>query len=361
MTGTLTRPRLGRVRTAIVVVPPARRRSAARRARLAVGVFAAVVVAANVGLAVGMDTAFPQLRDPEFGRRLTRLTARIAEDPGRPMVVALGSSRVAIGLSPAAAHAARPDGPRVFNMGLYGAGPVTQAIALRRLLAAGVRPAGVLVEWWPAFARGGGGYDEHLRTDPHRLLPVDVEAVRDYFPDPAATEATMRHVRRVPWYEHRIRLMGQTLPGWLPWHARPDGPWDKLDPWGWQPGADDAPPPAERFARVNYAHLFYRKLFADYRVSPAAERALRDTLALCRDHGIPAALVWLPESSEFRGWAAGAADADLARLRADTGVPLIDARTWVPDPHLGDGFHLTRPGAAMFSARLAAELPAVIR
>jgi hypothetical protein len=324
-------------------------------ARRAVLTFVLAVVAANIGLSVGMDHLFPSVRDPEYGRRLSRLQARTAEHPGRPVVLVLGSSRAAMGVRPEFMND-DPAGPLAFNFSVVGSGPVMQVMTLRRLLADGVTPAAVVVEYWPAFMREDGPYAEEVRIDKHRLLPQDRPFVRDYFADPDQAEAIMDDIRHVPWSAHRLRLVSQAVPGWLPYDRRQDGPWAKLDPWGWLPGFEDDPPPAERAARHDNAATYYVPLFAGFEVSPVADRAFREVVTTCRARGVRVALAWLPESTEFRGWytpqARRRGEDYLAAVRTEYGLPVIDARDWVPDRHIADGFHLTRPGAEAFSRKL---------
>ena len=45
-------------------------------------------------------------------------------------------------------------------------------------------------------------------------------------------------------------------------------------------------------------------------------------------------------------------DEHLRRVVDELRVPLIDARGWVPDEDLPDGFHLTQAGAAKFTRKL---------
>src|SRR5262245_8761291 len=49
----------------------------------------------QVVLAVAIDCWLGAVRDPEFAGKLERLQARLAEAPGRPLVLMLGSSRTA--------------------------------------------------------------------------------------------------------------------------------------------------------------------------------------------------------------------------------------------------------------------------
>jgi hypothetical protein len=307
------------------------------------------------------ETAFPQLRDPEYGRRATALRARLAEHPGRPLVLVVGSSRTCMGLSPSAweevrpAAPGRPD-PLLFNMGLVGGGPVIELMALRRAYADGFRPDAVVLEFWPPFLREDGPFFEPARIDHARLSAGDVPLVRDYFPDPDATEARMRRDRFQVVYETRHRFLAQLAPRWQPWDRRLELAWGGLDGWGWLPGLDEFPAkPDERAKRLAHCEPIYRGQFAGYTVHPLADKALRESVALARSQGSKVALAYLPESTEFRGWmppeVERTAQDYLARLRRELDVPVIDARLWLDDGFLVDGFHLSRRGAAEFSRR----------
>src|SRR5262245_57394681 len=104
-----------------------------------------------------------ELRDPQYACKADKL-ARLLDRPGpRPFtVVMLGSSRTAFGLDagrlerPCADGGARPPvGPLlVFNFGIPGAGPLTELLTLRRLLAGGTRPDHVLIEVLPPLLAG---------------------------------------------------------------------------------------------------------------------------------------------------------------------------------------------------------------
>ena len=92
--------------------PPRRRRP---WAALAAGV--AAFLASGLALLWCAEGARPELGDPEYGRKLARLRARRAGRPGRLLVLALGSSRVAMGLRPGLLRASAGD-PLVFNFGI---------------------------------------------------------------------------------------------------------------------------------------------------------------------------------------------------------------------------------------------------
>src|SRR5438034_376226 len=79
----------------------------------------------------------PRLRDPQYGNKLRTLRQRLRRERGRPLIVALGSSRVNMGFRPdvIASHApASGDSPLLFNFGLNAAGPIMELLCLRRLL-----------------------------------------------------------------------------------------------------------------------------------------------------------------------------------------------------------------------------------
>src|SRR5947208_7902672 len=88
-------------------------------------------------LAVYVDQAAPAVRDPEFYLLEGMLRDRMAERPGRPTAMFLGSSRVAHGFD--AKRAAGDHGAVVFNFGVPGSGPYFQTVMMDRLREDGVR------------------------------------------------------------------------------------------------------------------------------------------------------------------------------------------------------------------------------
>ena len=333
-----------------------------RHAARSVCSFVATLLAANVALVVALDRAPPRWHDPEYGKRLGLLIERRREQPGRPFVVALGSSRVAIGLHPASLPAASSCGPALFNMALVGSGPVMELICFRRLLADGVRPDAVLIEYWPAFLHEAGSYHEAARFDVHRLRPCDERAVCENFPDPARRLRDWHVARALPLRTHRQNVWNQLLPGGLPRSARIDGLWTRIDPWG-RLADRDTVGDAERLTLKDVHTDYYRGLFVGYEVSEVADRGLRQLLRECAEAGIPAALLLMPDSPAFAEWVPPdavrrAADHE-RQLRADLAVPVIDARGWIAAAHLPDRVHLLTPGAAEFTRRLHGELARV--
>ena len=339
----------------------ARRGACARRrsARRAVWWFVAGAALLHAASFLAMDVVWPRLRDPEYGRRAERLRARVAEQPDRPLVVVVGSSRTAMGVRPGAWEAARPGArrdPLLFNVSVIGAGPIQELITVHRVFADGFRPAVVLIEYWPMFLRQDHPYAEWSRIEPRRLRFDDLPVARGYFPDPGAVERRMRSARWNPLTENGYQWLAQTAPEWLPPHARIDGTWRDLDRWGWRPGPEASPkerPEVMRQLAVNLSPWL-----AGHTIHPASDRALRQAVAVARANGARVGFVRMPESDAFRRACppeyTSAALAHVRALSAELGAPVIDARLWSADEEIGDGLHLTPAGATAFTVRLGA-------
>lgn len=332
-----------------------------KSARFALGSFVLAVLGLHAVAFVALDELRPGVRDPEYARRVRELRARIAENPGRPVVLVVGSSRAAMGVRPAEWEAVRPailgqPDPLIFNMSLLGGGPIMELMVLRRAYADGLQPDVVLLEFWPPYLHSQGMWAETDRIAPDRLYPIDRQIVQDYFPDPGKVERQLRQYRWNPVWAARQRLLVQLLPKWLPNNKRMDWTWDTVDGWGWKPGFDYPPGPTpERTAMLGQCHDIYRPLFHSYRVSPDALRAIREAVELARSHGAHVGFVFMPEASEFRSWypprVERLAREHLTNLSRELAVPVIDARLWMDDGLFVDGFHLSRIGAAEFTRK----------
>jgi hypothetical protein len=104
--------------------PPRRMR---RRQRLAAQMRACLLwglaffLAAQLGMLLGTQYLWPQLRDPEYGYKLALLRRHRAAEPDRPLLVLLGSSRTGQGIRPgvlADLPATNGRTPLVFNLSL---------------------------------------------------------------------------------------------------------------------------------------------------------------------------------------------------------------------------------------------------
>jgi hypothetical protein len=353
---------LARLVAVITSAPPrpAARASRRRAARVALGTFVFGAVFLHLAALFAMDVAWPQLRDPEYGRRTAQLSERVVEHPDRPLVLVVGSSRSAMGVRPGAWEAVRPGTPHdplLFNLSVVGAGPITELLVMRRALADGFRPAVVLLEFWPPLLHQDGTYADAKGFVPVRLRRDDCPVIRDYFPNPDRMENAMRTSRVNVLSANRNRLMLQAVPHWVPFTGRVDQTWAGLDKWGWLPGMDPAPEDAETRRRLTDRNreVCCARL-AECAIHPDSDRALREVVATVRASGARVGFLYLPESTEFQGWYPPAVEAAsrayLTALSGELGVPVIDARRWMDDRELADGFHLSRVGAARFTARL---------
>jgi hypothetical protein len=105
-------------------------------------------LAGRVGFAIDVGPA--DHLDPEYAEHERILLDRLAENPGRPLVLAVGSSRTVFGLHAARLSTGACDPPAtVFNFALKGAGPGLERLVLRRLADRGVRPDLLFVEVLP--------------------------------------------------------------------------------------------------------------------------------------------------------------------------------------------------------------------
>lgn len=316
--------------------------------------------ALQVLLAVAIELRFPELRDPEFGRKATRLDARITSTAARPYtVVMLGSSRVLFGFdarrleAPLASAAGRP--AVVYNFGLTGAGPLAELLTLRRLLARGRRPDLLLVEVLPALLSERCDEREHFPA--LRLWRADLPLLERYG---ARLRADWWAAQPVPWYEHRFAILSLLLPHLLPDALRQDWAWG-CDECGWA-RSDGEMTAEQRRAAEERARREYGHLLADFRPGERACRALRELLDTCRRERIPVTLVLMPEATTFQALygpeARSRTDALLADLGRDYGMPVLDARAWVADDGFWDSHHLKGAGAVAFTDRLGRSLEA---
>lgn len=313
----------------------------------------------QVGLTWAMEQWRPELSDPEYGRKRARLQERMAEAPvHRPLVLALGSSRSAMGFRPDVLGSADSQKPVIFNYALVGAGPVMELCCLRRLLADGIHPDVVLVESWPPFWYQEHGYAEENRLHVNRLGWNDLCLLCDYSVRSDELVRSWWQARVLPGYFGRFVFMNLLVPCWLSPQNRMDSNWRDLDQWGWL----ECPYPrdAESYRlRVEQAHQYYAPIFEQFRISEVADRTQRELLSLCQRERIAVALVLMPEGSDFRGWypapVQDQVDAYLAELKREFGTRVIDARTWTTDEDMLDGFHLIPRGAAAYTQRLVQE------
>lgn len=346
------------VRRPVLVCAPVRtrrRHSTCARAALLWGAGAFLLI--QLGLALAIDSGRLGLRDPLYTDKaeILRRQSRV----GKKTVVMLGSSRTVYGLRGNVARAALGgDEVTVFNFGLPGAGPLTELLVLRRLLAEGLRPDAVLVEVLPPLLAGQVRLAETTRFAPEHLAHGELHLVERHLPNERDWRREWWEAWALPCYHQRFAIVSRLAPSLLHYSLRLD--WFRAaDEYGWV-----APPwpqrtPERYRAAVAQAQAEYAYYLDDFQLGGPSPPALRELLELCRAERIPVALVLMPEGSDFRGWYSADATRQvhtfLDGLCREFGVALIDAREWLPDEGFCDSHHPVPAGADRFSARLGVE------
>jgi hypothetical protein len=325
----------------------------------------AFFIAAHAGMLIATQSFWPHLRDPEFGYKLSALRRRRAEEPDRPLLVLLGTSRTGQGIRPGVMPDIQtPNGrtPLVFNFSQVGSGALAELVTLRRLLDAGVRPDWLAIEILPALlGRTVDVFD--AGNGVCRLSWSDLRQLDGYAADPSMLRRRWCKDQLAPWYAHRFSIMNHYVSDCIPWRLRLDH-WKQLDRWGWSDiGQDDQPLVLVADALAVTRMTYYDDL-RRMRISPMEDRALRDLLALCRQEGIPTLLYLMPEGTIFRGWYAETVNSCindyLAQISRECGVPIVDMRAWMEDKYFGDSHHLYRVGASLLTRRFGPEVLACL-
>lgn len=341
------------------------------RARTTLATSAAVFGLLQLALAGAVEAWLPQLRDPIYGDKLLQLKRQIAAAPAEaPLVVMLGSSRTVHGLDAEKLERELSRRRRglviAYNFGLPGAGPFTELVCLRRLLAEGIRPDLALVEVLPPMLAGQTPCYDLGQYPADRIWRREIPLVERYtaeiFPE-RQLELEWWQSCLAPYHSHRFALMRVICPAFVP----PEGRghlFAQFDARGWNPMPEQTRT-AERFeSALKTAHREYAYLLAEFKLGGAACQALREILQICQSERIPAALVLMPEGHEFRSWYPPAAlaeiDSFLAELSQQYSAPIVDGRQWVDDGGFLDSHHLLVPGAERFSELLAAQATPVL-
>jgi hypothetical protein len=345
-----------------------------RTARHALLIGLVVYVALQTGFALLLAFGPPYWRSPNYGYKLRALKTRLAASTRRPLtVVMFGTSRTLQGLrgdlaeGPLTSALGRP--VIVHNFAFTGAGPFTTLLNLRRLLDDGIRPDLVLIELLPALLADR----DYLRDNTETIHPVpslrvgELDLVRRYA---GSSRELHDHDWWLNWaypaYAHRLTFVTHTTPILLSYAHRMDGYRD-ADPFGWIPPQAQFRTSEKRAAALAHARKEYFDELAHFELAPLPTRAVREALELCRQAGIAAAVVLMPEGPVFRSWYPPATrkqiDTFLADLKRRYDTPVIDASAWLDsEDYFLDSHHLLPEPAAVFSRRLGHEaLPPLLR
>jgi hypothetical protein len=291
-----------------------------------------------------------------------RLRQLVAEEPDRPLTLMLGSSRTCWALRAGVLDGmAGPDGQpqRVYNFGIPSTGPIHEWLYLRDMIAEGIRPRLLLVEFLPPLlcAPQRGVLSEETTTAYPWMSARDFVRMTPYLARPARRGRDWLQAQIAPCYAFRLQLhaelrraaFGISFP-----------PLPAVDEWGWRTMTPKLLPAWERARNVQREHDGYSPGLSHFRMAKGPSQALHDLLGLCRRERIPVALVLMPESSEFRALysteAKTATRGLLAELSRDYDTPIIDANHWVDDADFEDGHHVMAHGADVFTRHMREEI-----
>jgi hypothetical protein len=298
-----------------------------------------------------LEKRLARARDPEYTAKETRLLAARQAAPDRPLVVALGSSRMLYGLRPSVLAS----GPVVFNLGLRGAGPAMQNVCLQRLLRRGVRPDFVVIEVTPSmFVEGPGVPREDRHLHGARLRQGEVRQVEDWHPRPWRLAMQWLLARLLPIRRHAAEL--HELTGLdRPTQAEAA----HCGPLGHEVHRAEVTP-EEKQAFEALTQRQYARAYQSTQPAEGSWKALEELLAVCQRERIPACLLLMPEGSIFRRMESARArerfDARLADVGEFWAVPVVDGRDWVEDAGFWDGHHMLPAGAEQFTRRFGQEV-----
>src|SRR5579884_1010661 len=289
----------------------------------------------------------------------------VAEEPERPLLLMIGSSRTSCAFQ-ASALDGMPDSDGrpmlVYNFGIPSTGPCFQLFCLRDLLAKGIRPRFLLIEclplMWSDPQRGVVSEDSLLAFEslPLRRMLQWIP----YLQNPRKGATLWVQARITPCYTFRNYIVSEltSLAG-----GDPKPKHVPIDNRGWHlTPAVIAPAIHEIFMAEAFAG--YWPGLMNFRIGKTSYRAIHELFDLCRREKIPSALVLMPEDSRFRTWYSPKAKMAirnlLDELRQTYGVETIDARSWLSDYDFEDGHHALLGGALIFTRRIRAELPRLL-
>jgi hypothetical protein len=250
--------------------------------------------------------------------------------------------------------------PVAFNFAMVGTGPEMSHLVLHRVLAAGIRPAWVLVEYWPPFWTTERRFGDFRRQiDIGRLDVPGARLLAGYLSRPRYLYRTWIEDQLIPVYAYRSTLLRRFGPAPMAGNSEPQLTLRNLQRSGWwSPRTTAIPDFDRRLLAQMLAH--YRPILKRFETRTTPDRALRATLDLCRRHQIHAAIIILPEGDAFRSCYPAVAlrkvDDYLARIERECAVPAIDAREWIEESAFMDSHHLFPEGATRFTRRLGQEI-----
>jgi hypothetical protein len=349
----LTRPGHG----ARVVEAPARSRRKSARAAVWCGIAAFALLTAAMATAV--DTVKPEWRDPEFALRLEQLRKWQALAPQRPLVVAFGSSRTQMGLSPAAmGFPDEPGSPLVYNFGYRAAHPLGSHLNFTRVRDAGVKPDAILIQLAAVEAASTAPADRGFpRSWLPRLTIADQRRLAPHTASPWAFPKAWASSRLTPWNTYREAILSDLLPDWQRPTQRIEFTWEAMDDRGFAPNPFAMVPDEVRSSRSRDIRTVHARTFASFAPGERTGVVFRGWVDRCRAEGTPVAFFWAPEALSCRALYSPVSLEAIAtysrQLSEEFGSPVFPLPTHLEEADFADGFHLLKPGAEKYSRWLA--------
>ena len=318
----------------------------------------------DAGLAFSVHWWLPWLRDPLYAGRAGQFAERGQSTPHPLTIVMLGSSRTAYGFRGGVAETRLREttGRPVVtcNLGCCGTAHLNELVFLKRMLSEGLRPDLLLVEVTPPMLAG----------QPYAPREVDWLPTWRFTWDELSSfgrcGADIREVRRewlkslpLPWYTRRFQILSWLAPEWIPSQLRINcGPAGDVS--GWDPHVVRDHSLAAYQRALARTRGEYQSFLSWFQIAPATASPLLDLLQLCRKEQVHTALVLMPEGSDFRmlypPFAWPKVEEFLSVVRREFGVPVINAREWMPDAAFSDSHHLLPDGATLFTERLCRDV-----
>src|SRR5439155_20198486 len=178
-----------------------------------------------------------------------------------------------------------------------------------------------------------------------RLTWRDLSFLQDCRPHSWAFYGTWLRGRLVPWHTQRLLILSAVAPHWLPERSYLRCLLRGIQPCGWLPwGMVTVDAEARRLGLAAARDEYPPPLFAAFRITGQADRALREILTICRREQICTLLLVMPEGQMFQSWYGPCAQRCLgdylSTLQRDFRTPVVDARNWVAEEGFVDGHPL---------------------
>ena len=306
----------------------------------------------------------PDFWDPQFGLKRDYLLARLKENPGHPLWLVMGSSRVEsdLRLVQVLDRMQKKNAPLIFDFGLSGSDLFRQYICLQRLMKDGPKPQLVGIEISGPLLHNEESYFVNSPNLVVRARRDEIDEYCSFSKQPALTRSIWERSRIDPTYKYGMKLPHQTrafrlIPFPLVWRLEKHF----YDKWGWVT-VPPAPISKEEYDRgFKITKSYFGNLPADFKVSRNNERALRGILDLCKKSQVRVFLVQMPDSRDLQALYTSQQSARIAlflqQIQKDYDVPIIDASSWLTDPaDFTDGSHLNATGVAKFTPRFVDEI-----